>query len=64
MFDLTWLAWRGELGELDDGRTVTAVTVTASAGSGLLDPASYRCEVTLRAATGTSETRTFAWRQR
>ena len=64
VFDLAWLAWRGELGVLGDGRTVTAVTVTASAGAGYLDAASYRVEITLRATTRTSETRTFAWRQR
>lgn len=63
VFDLAWLAWRGELGVLGDGRTVTGVGVTASAGTGATPTASYRVEVTLRDATGTSETRTFAWRQ-
>ncbi len=56
VFDLPRTEWGGELGTLHDGSTVLAVSIAATA-----TPASYRCEVVRRLATGEVEQRTFAW---
>ena len=56
LFDFPRKEWRGELGRLEDGSTVLAVIVDASAA-----PPRYRCEVVRRTAQGEELTRTFAW---
>lgn len=59
LFHLPATTWRGELGQLGDGSTVIAVTVEAH-----VEPASYRCEVLRRLASGQEEVRVFAWSSR
>lgn len=56
LFHLPATTWRGELGQLGDGSTVIAVTVEAR-----IEPASYRCEVVRRLASGQEDVRVFAW---
>jgi hypothetical protein len=50
VFDLPRLAWTGELGTLASGVMVTAIAIEVTAA-----PASYRCEITLRASPSSQE---------
>ena len=47
VFELSRLAWSGELGTLDGGAMVAAISIESTAA-----PEAYRCEITLRAADG------------
>ena len=54
--DLPRLQWRGDLKTFDDGRTLVAVAVEATA-----EPASYRCVIEVRGADGSESREAFEW---
>jgi hypothetical protein len=54
--DLPRLAWRGDLGQLGEGRTLVEASFESSA-----TPPRYRCELVERDAGGQQQRHEFAW---
>jgi hypothetical protein len=54
--DVPELRWEGELAKLANGSAIVSVSFTATSS-----PGSYRCAIGVRAASGETTVRVFAW---